>query len=423
MAAKKDYRKDYSEIMDDSFPDSLKVVIGGQELVYRKRLWAVYDEEKKANVKKGLRYGENPGQEAAMYELINGNLVLGECEYVKPGRQLVSGISEDDILQIGKHPSMNNLTDVDSALNILRHFHEKPTAIIIKHNNPSGVASREKLSDAYNEANLADAVAAFGGVAVFNRPIDTETASEIGRNYLEVVCAPDFDASALGELKKKKNLRIIRIGNIRNLQKHAYSRHLDIKPLIDGGIILQQSPLMKIRSKADLAIASSVHEGKEYSVKRQPTDEEYRDLLFAWKVQQGVTSNSVIFAKGEATIAIGTGEQDRVGVAKIAAFKAYEKYAARLSIEKYNIPYWLLQDEKKKKETDAAVDKEKGNLKGAVMSSDGFFPFRDTVDVAAKYGVTAIIQPGGSIRDWESIEACNQHNIAMVFTGQRAFRH
>ncbi len=421
--ATKDYKKDYKTIVGESFPDAIRIMVGEQELVYRKRLWAVYDEEKKANVKRGLRYGENPGQEAAMYELINGNLVLGECEYIKPGRQLVSGISEDDILQIGKHPSMNNLTDVDSALNILRRFHEKPTAIIIKHNNPSGVATREKLADAYKEANLADAVAAFGGVAVFNRTIDIKTASEISRNYLEVVCAPDFEAAALEELKKKKNLRIIRIGNIRNLQKYAYSRHLDIKPLIDGGLILQQSPLMKIRSKADLAVASSVHEGKEYAVKRQPTEDDYKDLLFAWKVQQGVTSNSVIFAKDEATVAIGTGEQDRVGVAKIAAFKAYEKYAARLSIERFNTPYWLLQDEKKKKEIDAAVDKEKGNLKGAVMSSDGFFPFRDTVDVAAKYGVTAIVQPGGSIRDWESIEACNQHGIAMVFTGQRAFRH
>lgn len=421
--ANKDYRKDYRTIIDENFPDTMKIVIGEQELLYKKRLWNIYDEEKKASVRRGLRYGENPGQEAAMYELVNGNLVLGECEFVTPKSQLVSGISDSDILQVGKHPSMNNLTDADSALNILRHFPEKPTAIIIKHNNPSGVASRENLADAYKEANLADAVAAFGGVAVFNASVDMETATEVNKNYLEVVCAPDFDDAALEELKKKKNLRIIRIGSIKRLHEYAYRRHLDIKPLIDGGLILQQSPLMKVRSRDDLAVASCVHEGKNYVVKRQPTEEEYKDLLFAWKVQQGVTSNSVIFAKGEATVAIGTGEQDRVGVAKIAAFKAYEKYAARLSIEKFSTPYWLLKNEGWKKEIDAAVDKEKGSLKGAVMSSDGFFPFRDTVDVAAKYGIKAIVQPGGSIRDWESIEACNQHGIAMVFTGQRAFRH
>ncbi len=415
--------KQYRSIIDENFPDTIKISMGEQELVYRKRTWAVYDEEKKENTHRGLRYGENPGQEAAMYELVNGNLVLGECHYIQPGNSLVSGITNEDIMQVGKHPSMNNLTDVDAALNILRHFDEKPTAIIIKHNNPSGVASRNTLSGAYIEANLADNIAAFGGVAVFNQAVDRKTAEEINKNYLEVVCAPDFEAEALDILKKKKNLRIIRIANIKSLQKFAHSRTLDFKALIDGGLIVQQALLNRIKSKEDLAVASTAHEGKEFKVERQPSESEYQDLLFAWKVQQGVTSNSVIFVKNQSTVAIGTGEQDRVGVAKIAAFKGYEKYAARLAIEKFNTPYWLLKSPAQKQEIDEIVEKQKGNLIGSVMASDGFFPFRDTVDVAASYGVSAIVQPGGSMRDFESIEACNEHNIAMVFTRQRAFRH
>ncbi len=414
---KKDYKKAYKTIVSEHFPETLKIVLGDQTLVYRKKLW------KTENLEVGLRYGENPGQEAAMYELTNGNLVLGECSYVKPGNSLVSGIQDGDIIQKGKHPSMNNLTDLDSALNILRHFSEKPTAIIIKHNNPSGVASRENIRDAYVEANLCDPIAAFGGVAVFNREVSLETANEIDKNYLELVCAPDFNRSALDILKKKKNLRIIRIGNIKNLHSYAYQRFLDIKPLIDGGLMLQQSSVMNIRKPDDLAVATADFDGKSYQVDRKPTKQELVDLLFSWKVQQGVTSNSVIFVKDEATVAIGTGEQDRVGVAKIAAFKAYEKYAARLSVEKFGTPYWLLQDPSKKSEIDRIVEERKGNLIGSVMASDGFFPFPDTVEVAARYGVTGIVQPGGSLRDHESIEACNKHGITMVFTGQRAFRH
>ncbi len=418
---KKDYKKAYKEIVEEHFPDSLKITFGNQEIVYRKRLWAVYDDEKSQVIKKGLRYGENPGQEAAMYEPVNGNLVLGDCQLIHPG--LVSGLEEKDLIQIGKHPSMNNLTDIDAALNILKYFHEKPTAVIIKHNNPSGVASRDVLADAYNEANLTDSIAAFGGVAVFNRSVDIKTAKLIEKNYLEVVCAPDFESDALELLKKRKNLRIIRIANIKNLQKYALRRFLDIRPLIDGGLIVQQSLMTTINKKEDLNIATASYEGKEYSISRNPTGQEYSDLLFAWKVQQGVTSNSVIFVKNESTVAIGTGEQDRVGVAKIAAFKAYEKYAARLSIEKFGTPYWLLESQDKKKEIDLLVEERKGNLAGSVMSSDGFFPFPDTVEVASKYGVTAIVQPGGSLKDHESIEACNRHEISMVFTGQRAFKH
>ncbi len=411
---KKDLKKDYSTVTEDHFPEKIELKIGEQKLEYLKRRWSEAD-----GTRIGLRYGENPGQEAAMYELVSGSPGEG---YAKAGMPLVSGIQDADIIQAGKRPSMNNLTDVDSALNILRHF-EEPTAIIIKHNNPSGVASRATIREAYTEANLSDSIAAFGGVAVFNRKIGHATAEEISRNYLEVVCAPDYDSDAAELLKRKKNLRIIRMERINLLKDFSLTRHLDIKPLIDGGLMLQQSARMSIGKAEDFLAAKAEHAGRLHEVQRKPTQAEYEDLLFAWKVQQGVTSNSVIFVKNKATVAIGTGEQDRVGVAKIAAFKACEKYAARLSLEKHKMPYWLLNDEGKKKQIDLEVEQQKGNLINSVMASDGFFPFPDTVEVAAKYGVTAIVQPGGSIRDYESIEACNRHGMAMVFTGQRAFRH
>ncbi|MBN2453939.1 IMP cyclohydrolase [Candidatus Woesearchaeota archaeon] len=429
MSGQKDYKKDYARIVDEHFPDELRISLGEQTLLYKKRNWSI--PEKGEIVKRGLRYGENPGQEAAIYELVQGNLVIGECSYITPGNGLVSSVSEKDLIQIGKHPSMNNLTDVDSALNILKFFPEKPTVVIVKHSNPSGVAQRETLKEAYIEANLADRLAAFGGAAVFNRKLDRETAEEIIKNYLEVVCAPEFDEKALEIMKTKKNLRIILIRNIKNLERYQNMRFLDFKSMTDGGIVVQQSPILTITSKNDLEPATATKEERDYKIERAPTEQEYEDMIFGWKVEYGVKSNSVIYVKNKATVAIGTGGQDRVGVAEMAAAKAYTKYADRICAEKQGMPYWVFSmkvkkgeiAESEKKKIDDEVERQKGNLKGSVMVSDGFFPFRDTVDVAAKYGVTAIIQPGGSIRDFESIEACNEHGISMVFTGQRAFKH
>jgi phosphoribosylaminoimidazolecarboxamide formyltransferase/IMP cyclohydrolase len=429
MSGRKDYKKDYTRIVEEHFPDDLKISFGGKTLTYRKKTWEI--SEKGELVKRGLRYGENPGQDAAIYELVGGDLSIGEYQYISPGNGLVSSISEKDLIQVGKHPSMNNLTDVDSALNILKFFGEKPTVVIVKHNNPSGVAQRDTLKEAYIEANLGDRIAAFGGAAVLNRKLDKETADEILKNYLEVICAPEFDENALQVLKAKKNLRIMKIKGIENLERYQNIRFLDFRSLIDGGLVVQQSPLLIMNSKADLEVATSTKEGKDYKIAREPSDAEYDDMIFGWKVEHGVTSNSVIYVKDKATVAIGTGGQDRVGVAEMAARKAYTKYADRLCFLKHGLPYWVFSmkvrkgeiDESEKIKIDEEVEKEKGGLKGAVMISDGFFPFRDTVDVAAKYGVTAIIQPGGSIRDFESIEACNEHRIAMVFTGRRSFKH
>ena len=217
------------------------------------------------------------------------------------------------------------------------------------------------------------------------------------------------------------------------LEQYRAVRFVDFKSLMDGGLIVQQSPLNAVMSKNDLKPAHAVYKGKEYRIKRAPTDKEYEDFLFGWSVEQGVTSNSVLFVKNGVTVGIGTGEQDRVGVAEIAVFKAYTKYADALCFNEHGIPYKTLEMEiaagkhgpEIKSAIDAQVKKDKGNLIGSVMVSDAFFPFRDGVDVGIKEGVTGIAHPGGSDRDFESIDACNEAEppVTMVFTSQRAFKH
>ena len=417
MAEKKKLSSMYKEVLSDSFPDELTVTIGGQKLRYKKRTWSV--EGKRL----GLRYGDNPGQEAALYELSESNLSITGCEYVKggEGNALVSSIAEADLMESGKHIGKSNLTDLDNALSILKHFDE-PTAVIMKHNNPCGAASRATIADAYKEAYAADRLAAFGGVAALNRKVDMATAQQIMEQYLEVVAAPDFEKEALDILLKKKNMRLIRIRNIEKLKEYRNLCHLDFTSLMDGGLILQQSQNQKMRGKEDLIMAAAESNGKSYVIKRKPTEKEYEDLLFAWKVVQGVVSNAIVFAKNKATIAICPGEQDRVGAVEIAIMKAYKKYSDGLSFERFGVPYSQLPQQKKK-EIESAVAELKGNIKGSAIASDGFFPFRDSIDVAAEHGVIAIIQPGGSVKDHEVIEACNEHSITMVFTGQRVFRH
>jgi phosphoribosylaminoimidazolecarboxamide formyltransferase/IMP cyclohydrolase len=428
-----DLKKMYKTIMDDNFPDTMTITFGGQTLVYKKRAWKIPDEKTGELIEKGLRYGENPDQQAALYELVNGNLVLADCRFIEAGNGLVSSISEADMIQAGKHPGKTNLTDLDNALNILKFLSAKPAATILKHNNPCGVAYGATVADAYDRANMADRIAAFGGCLVVNRAMDKKTAEMVSGNYLEVVGAPDFEEGVVGILAKRKNLRIVRIEKIASLEKYRSARFVDFKALIDGGIIVQQSPLNRIRTKDDFLPAKTVYKGKEYAVERQPADKEFEDMLFGWNVEQGVTSNSVLYVKDGVTVGIGTGEQDRVGVAEIAVFKAYTKYADALCFRRYGIPYKTFELEASQGKRDAGalreIDEEtkrgKGGLIGAAMVSDAFFPFRDGVDVGLKEGITAVVQPGGSERDFEVIEACNQTNpkATMVFTGQRAFRH
>ena len=196
-----------------------------------------------------------------------------------------------------------------------------------------------------------------------------------------------------------------------------------VKSLIDGGIIAQTAFVPVTRKPEDLKLAACEYQGREYKIKRPPTEAEISDMLFGWLVEAGITSNSVIYVKEEATVGIGTGEQDRVGVAEIARDKAYRKLADRYCWESHQVPYNELEDEEKKKEIDERVKKERGGIPGSVMVSDAFFPFRDGAMVGIREGISGIIQPGGSERDFDVIEACNEHDVTMVFTGQRSFKH
>jgi phosphoribosylaminoimidazolecarboxamide formyltransferase / IMP cyclohydrolase len=413
-----DLKQAYRTILDDHFPPRMEVSFGDgaarQTLVYEKATWTI------DGARKGLRYGENPGQEAALYRLVNGNLRLGDVTSILPGRALAS---DAELLQSGKHPGKINITDVDSALNILRYFTAQPCAVIIKHNNPCGVALGASLAEAYHKANMADRLAAFGGAIALNREVDHETAERILENYAEVVAAPEFAPGVLDLFAAKKNLRVMRIANMQRLQDYVGTRCVDFRSLIDGGVVAQWSYVPETRSPDGFLPAQAAHGGREYRIARAPTDAEYADLLFGWLVEAGVTSNSVLFVKDGVTVGIGTGEQDRVGVAEIARDKAYRKLADRLSWERHATPYNVLGDADARAAIDAEVRARHGGLIGAAMISDAFFPFRDGVDVGLREGVTAVCQPGGSQRDFESIEACNEAGAAMVFTGQRSFRH
>jgi phosphoribosylaminoimidazolecarboxamide formyltransferase / IMP cyclohydrolase len=419
-----DIKKKYKTVMDDHFPPTLRISFGDQTLEYRKRSWGIQDSSGTV-IDKGLRYGENPGQEAALYELVSGNLMLGECRFISAGLGMVSALSEAEMVQSGKHPGKTNLTDVDNALNILKFLMNKPGVAIMKHNNPCGVALHESLTEAYHRADMADRIAAFGGAAVFNRPVDKSTAELIGKNYLEVVAAPAYEEGAVDILKSRKNLRILEIPGIHKLQDYVPLRFVDFKSLMDGGIIVQQSPVNLIRTAEDLIPAKASYKGQEYVIERPPTARELEDMVFGWAVEQGVTSNSVIYVKDGCTVGIGTGEQDRVGVAELAVIKAYVKYRDRLCFERHGIPFSDMKEETVRQDLDGETRACKAGLVGSVMVSDAFFPFRDGVDVGIKEGVSAIVHPGGSDRDFESIQACNEAEpkVTMMFTNQRAFKH
>ncbi len=413
-----DLKKMYRTIMDDQFPPKMEISFvdenNRQTLFYEKVTWTIDD------VQKGLRYGENPGQEAALYRLANGNLVLGETRTIQPGQYLASDI---ELLQSGKHPGKTNLTDADNSLNILRYFVDQPGAVIVKHNNPCGVALADTLVDAYLKANMADRVAAFGGCIALNRSVDKATAEAIVQQYAEVVVAPDFEPGVMDVFATKKNLRVVKISNIERLQSFVGQRCVEFKSLIDGGIVTQWSFVPVSRSREDLKLAETDYKGQVYKINRPPTDQEYEDMLFGWLVESGITSNSVIYVKDLVTVGIGTGEQDRVGVAEIARDKAYRKLADRYCFESLGIPYNELTDADKKAEFDERVAQDKGGLVGAAMVSDAFFPLRGGVEVGIREGITAVIQPGGSGNDYQSIEACNEADVTMVYTGQRSFKH
>ncbi len=279
-------------------------------------------------------------------------------------------VSRGTILH-GKAMSYNNFLDANAALEMAKEYEETAVAII-KHNNPCGVALGASPVDAYVKARETDPVSAFGGVIAFNRPVDLAAAKEITSTFVEVVVAPGFAEDALAELKRKKDLRLLDVGALTKVKQEGY----DLKKLV-GGLIIQDRDLGTLTDLRALPVPTV----------RKPTDEEYAACAFAWKVCKHVKSNAIIYAKSGQTVGIGAGQMSRVDSVKLAAMKA-------------QLP-----------------------VKGCVMASDAFFPFRDGLDAAAQAGITAVIQPGGSIRDGEVVKAADEHGMAMILTGMRHFRH
>jgi phosphoribosylaminoimidazolecarboxamide formyltransferase/IMP cyclohydrolase len=273
----------------------------------------------------------------------------------------------------GKELSFNNIGDTDAALECVKQFDEGPSCVIVKHANPCGVAIGKSLLEAYDRAYSTDPESAFGGIIAFNQELDGETAKAIvERQFVEVIIAPAISADAIAAVSEKKNVRLLECG----MWPDRATARLDFKR-VNGGLLVQDS---------DLALYSELTVVTE----RQPTEQEMKDLLFSWKVSKFVKSNAIVYGKDNMTIGVGAGQMSRVNSARIAAIKAEH---AKLEV------------------------------KGAVMASDAFFPFRDGIDQAAEAGITAVIEPGGSMRDDEVIAAANEHGMAMVFTGMRHFRH
>jgi phosphoribosylaminoimidazolecarboxamide formyltransferase/IMP cyclohydrolase len=302
-----------------------------------------------------LRYGENPHQQGAFYRELNAK---------EPS------VSRAKTLH-GKAMSYNNFLDANSALELVKEYDET-AVVIIKHNNPCGVALGATPVEAYVKARETDPVSAFGGVIAFNKPVDLAAAKEITSTFVEVVIAPGYAEDALAELKRKKDLRLLDIGLLTKVKREG----IDLKKLV-GGLIVQDRDLGALGDLKALQVPTQ----------RKPTSEEYAACAFAWKVCKHVKSNAIIYARPGQTVGIGAGQMSRVDSVKLAGMKAV-------------LP-----------------------VKGCVMASDAFFPFRDGLDAAAQAGITAVIQPGGSIRDQEIVKAADEHGMAMIFTGMRHFRH
>lgn len=304
-----------------------------------------------------LRYGENPHQQAGFY--------------VKPLAASGSIAAADQLH--GKELSYNNINDANAAIGIVKEFDE-PAVVAVKHMNPCGVGIGDHVGEAFAKAYEADPTSIFGGIVAANRTIDAATAEQLSNIFLEIVIAPDFAPDALDILQRKKNIRLLRLSG---LDAPAAERKPEwLVTSVAGGMLVQQSDVHNL-NVAELKTVTN----------REPTPEELKQLLFAWKVVKHVKSNAILLAKASMTIGVGAGQMNRVGAARIAIEQAGEK------------------------------------ARGAVLASDAFFPMGDTLELAAKAGITAVIQPGGSIKDEESIAVANAHNIAMVMTGVRHFRH
>ncbi|MCK5449237.1 IMP cyclohydrolase [Candidatus Pacearchaeota archaeon] len=352
-----------------------------------------------------LRYGENPNQSAAMYRLGGTNLAeLTDIRLPKSGK---GGLSA------------TNFMDVTRALEFLKFF-ESPAVAVMKHLVPSGFSRQyqgNSLDNIYERARDTDARSAFGSIVVLNRPVDKVTAEAIMSSYVEGVAAPEFEEGSMGILERKKDIRAILYSNLDRLPRFKgddIKGLYDIKGLPTGRVLVQEPYLSSIKGPEDLILDPLVKkEGKDFVVARDPTPQELEDLLTAWYVNLGVRSNGIVFVKDGTTLAVGTGQQERVGAIEQAIIKSYQKAMDREGIEYDPMAGIFNLDDQ------VAVSP----LKGAVFSSDAFFPFRDSIDTVAKHGVTAVIQPGGSVKDGEIIQAVNEHDMAMAFTLERGFGH
>ena len=306
-------------------------------------------------------------------ELRYGENPHQNAAFYRQANDVQSGVIANYRQLQGKELSYNNIADTDAALECVKVFDE-PACVIVKHANPCGVSTATNVSDAYQKAFSTDPTSAFGGIVAFNRSADSETVGQVLENqFVEVLIAPTIDPDAIEIAQKKKNVRLLECGDLRGTNEViAYKK-------VGGGMLVQSADLMCLNPDA-MKVVSNV----------SPSDEQMQDLLFAWKVAWYVKSNAIVYAKNRQTIGVGAGQMSRVVSAKIAGLKAREEGLV---------------------------------VEGAVMASDAFFPFRDGIDAAAKEGITAVIQPGGSMRDEEVIAAADEHGIAMVFTGVRHFRH
>lgn len=307
-----------------------------------------------------MRYGENPHQQAAFYKEIKNS----------------KGMLTDIIQLHGKELSFNNINDTHGALELLKEFKE-PTVVASKHANPCGVGSADTVYNAYMKAYKTDPTSIFGGIVAVNHEIDASTAAEMSKIFLEIIVAPSFSDEAIEILKKKKNIRLLKLNDI---DKKQSDDSIDIKK-VSGGILVQQIDNSLLDENA-----------LKYVTERKPTNEEMEDLIFTWKIVKYTKSNGIAIGKNKQSVGVGPGQVNRIW----ACEQAIQHGVDNLGVD---------------------------TVKGAVLASDAFFPFSDCVEAAAKAGITAIIQPGGSVRDQDSIDACNKYNIAMVFTGMRHFRH
>jgi phosphoribosylaminoimidazolecarboxamide formyltransferase/IMP cyclohydrolase len=309
-----------------------------------------------------LRYGENPHQSASWVQFPPES---GRAWEVHQGKEL----------------SYTNLLDLDAAMRIALEFSE-PAAVVIKHTNPCGVATGQAIDSAYIRARDADPLSAFGGIVGLNRSIDVATAQALTTTFIEAVIAPGLDDDARGVLAAKQNMRVVTTDFSKAFESRAAGRSAEESRMFLGGVLQQETD--RVTEAAEVWPANDF---PKVATKRQPTPEEWTALRFAWRVCAHVKSNAVIFTGTDRTVAVGAGQMSRVDAVKVAVMKAT------------------------------------GTLKGTVAASDAFFPFRDGLDALAAAGATAVVQPGGSVRDGEVIAAADEHGIAMVLTGRRHFRH